>query len=688
MRAAIAANLGTEFHRAVDRGRDGELLRAARRRLRGHRARTSPRRTSRRASAATSVMALSNKFGWLVLTTGNKSELSVGYATLYGDMAGGFAVLKDVYKGLVYRLVRWRNEVAGRELVPASVLERPPSAELRHEQRRRGLASPLRRARRDPRGLHRGGPGRGRAGGPRAAGRRRGARDRAWSTARSTSAARRRRGSRSPRGPSAATGGCRSRTATRALPARARAPSPRAQVSRRGQAARARPSSPASGAQRPSSSVKSTSQTQVVRPRWRTARVGVHGALGHGAQEGRVVRLAHGDAAVARRPARRWRPTRASRRARRRRRRARARRAGDTRSSTGTRARAVSLPASRISKPSTWSSVPLGRAGSRPPGRSPGAAYSSPSWLPSTSSPRSSAPSSSWCSGAARTTSELSEMLGMPETRVRELAREALVDLAPLSGRGVEEDWRGQLADYVLGQQSGPEATATRGHLRRSEAARTWARSLLDSLEQLYDNGSMPAIPEGSAAAALAGPTRRRRAATARRRRRDQAPARAGRWPARSPRWRCWRCWCGRSGAHRATTTAAARTRPPPAPRRQRNASRRGGGARPGQAASRAGAGHRAPAEHAQVRLPVLALQQQGQRTLAGRAGHRCEGNPGGDRATCPSGFEKYRYFDLSKEPIGGPQGALRRESCCAAPMPKLGKRRRARRSRGSARSC
>jgi NAD+ synthase (glutamine-hydrolysing) len=81
------------------------------------------------------VMALSNKFGWLVLATGNKSEMSVGYATLYGDMAGGFAVLKDVYKGQVYRLVRWRNEQEGRELVPATVLERPPSAELRHEQR-------------------------------------------------------------------------------------------------------------------------------------------------------------------------------------------------------------------------------------------------------------------------------------------------------------------------------------------------------------------------------------------------------------------------------------------------------------------------------------------------------------------------------------------------------------------------
>jgi NAD+ synthase (glutamine-hydrolysing) len=80
------------------------------------------------------VMALSNKFGWLVLTTGNKSEMSVGYATLYGDMAGGFAVLKDVFKGWVYELVRWRNVDAGRELVPVSVLDRPPSAELRADQ--------------------------------------------------------------------------------------------------------------------------------------------------------------------------------------------------------------------------------------------------------------------------------------------------------------------------------------------------------------------------------------------------------------------------------------------------------------------------------------------------------------------------------------------------------------------------
>ncbi len=81
------------------------------------------------------MMALSNRHGWLVLTTGNKSEMSVGYATLYGDMAGGFAVIKDVPKMLVYELVRRRNQRAGRELVPASVIERPPSAELRPDQR-------------------------------------------------------------------------------------------------------------------------------------------------------------------------------------------------------------------------------------------------------------------------------------------------------------------------------------------------------------------------------------------------------------------------------------------------------------------------------------------------------------------------------------------------------------------------
>ena len=75
-------------------------------------------------------MALSNKFGYLVLTTGNKSEMSVGYATLYGDMAGGFAVIKDVPKQLVYELARYRNAV-----IPLRVLEKAPTAELRPNQK-------------------------------------------------------------------------------------------------------------------------------------------------------------------------------------------------------------------------------------------------------------------------------------------------------------------------------------------------------------------------------------------------------------------------------------------------------------------------------------------------------------------------------------------------------------------------
>ena len=80
-------------------------------------------------------MSLSNKFGGLVLTTGNKSELATCYSTLYGDMAGGFSVIKDVPKMLVYALARDRNERAGRDLVPESVLDKPPSAELRPDQR-------------------------------------------------------------------------------------------------------------------------------------------------------------------------------------------------------------------------------------------------------------------------------------------------------------------------------------------------------------------------------------------------------------------------------------------------------------------------------------------------------------------------------------------------------------------------
>jgi NAD+ synthase (glutamine-hydrolysing) len=82
----------------------------------------------------TLLMALSNKFGWLVVATGNKSELSVGYSTLYGDMAGGFALIKDVFKTDVFRLARHLNERAGRELIPQTIIDRAPSAELRDDQ--------------------------------------------------------------------------------------------------------------------------------------------------------------------------------------------------------------------------------------------------------------------------------------------------------------------------------------------------------------------------------------------------------------------------------------------------------------------------------------------------------------------------------------------------------------------------
>jgi NAD+ synthase (glutamine-hydrolysing) len=131
---ALAANLGTEtvelpIEPAVDAYDDV---------LRDAFAGSAPDLTEENLQArirGNLLMALSNKFGWLVLTTGNKSEMSVGYSTLYGDLAGGFGVIKDVPKTLVYELVRHRNAVAGRDLVPSSILERAPSAELRADQR-------------------------------------------------------------------------------------------------------------------------------------------------------------------------------------------------------------------------------------------------------------------------------------------------------------------------------------------------------------------------------------------------------------------------------------------------------------------------------------------------------------------------------------------------------------------------
>ncbi|MGI8846596.1 MAG: anti-sigma factor domain-containing protein [Thermoleophilaceae bacterium] len=129
---------------------------------------------------------------------------------------------------------------------------------------------------------------------------------------------------------------------------------------------------------------------------------------------------------------------------------------------------------------------------------------------------------------------ELGTMLGMPTSRVRELARESLVKLSPVSAAAVDADWRGQLADYLLNQQSGPEGTATKGHLRRSEAARGWARSVLDSLEQLYDSVNIPTIPEGEPAAAPRRERKPRREKKAKPAKDDDAEA-TPRKPSRAP---------------------------------------------------------------------------------------------------------------------------------------------------------
>jgi sigma-70-like protein len=94
---------------------------------------------------------------------------------------------------------------------------------------------------------------------------------------------------------------------------------------------------------------------------------------------------------------------------------------------------------------------------------------------------------------------QIGAMLDLPPARVRELARDALGELAPTTAELVDPQWRGQVADYILGEQTGPEAQATRGHLKRSEPARIWAYSLLDALADFYQEGSRPEIPVGEA---------------------------------------------------------------------------------------------------------------------------------------------------------------------------------------------
>jgi hypothetical protein len=252
---------------------------------------------------------------------------------------------------------------------------------------------------------------------------------------------------------------------------------------------------------------------------------------------------------------------------------------------------------------------------------------------------------------------ELSDMLGMPETRVRELARDALVDLAPMSAKRVEEDWRGQLADYVLGQQTGPEATATRGHLRRSEPARTWARSLLDSLHQLYDNGSLPAIPEGER------PARVRRepgtgggvaAGDILRRRRGVAAAGAGLLAAILLAVLVWPIGLLTGGDDSSGSSGQAAAAPASV-----------GSGTPAGAAVVLGQGKQRAVQVQATGLVPSTQQFAYQFWLydsQGKAkslGAQVTDKKGTLQAVgyLPAGFERYRYFDLSREPIGGPKG-------------------------------
>ena len=261
-----------------------------------------------------------------------------------------------------------------------------------------------------------------------------------------------------------------------------------------------------------------------------------------------------------------------------------------------------------------------------------------------------------------KTYAELSELLGVPEPRVRELARDALVELAPVSVRAVEEDWRGQLADYVLGQQAGPEASATKGHLRRSEAARSWTRSLLDSLEGLYPNGSMPSVPEGE---------RGRRASAA-----AKAPAGSGLAAATDPAVRRRRLLAA-GGALAALALVAVLLWPigvltgdddEPEPAAE-------------QAAAGAGDGQNTPAQTTGAPAGIaIVVEQNGRRQLLVQAA-RLE--PSGQReayevwlyndqgdartlggqvtdqqgnyqaiGTLPADFEQYRFIDISREPL------------------------------------
>ncbi|MCX5686171.1 MAG: NAD+ synthase [Candidatus Omnitrophica bacterium] len=129
---AVAANLGIKFITISIEQIFKLFLMSLEPKFEGHGRDTAEENLQARIRGNT-LMALSNKFGWMVLTTGNKSEMSTGYATLYGDMAGGFAVIKDVYKTMVYKLAKYRNSI--NKVIPDSIIEKEPTAELKPNQR-------------------------------------------------------------------------------------------------------------------------------------------------------------------------------------------------------------------------------------------------------------------------------------------------------------------------------------------------------------------------------------------------------------------------------------------------------------------------------------------------------------------------------------------------------------------------
>jgi NAD+ synthase (glutamine-hydrolysing) len=131
--AALAKNLGIKFLTLGIEDAFKAYLKTLKGVFKGHKPDAAEENIQARIRGNI-LMALSNKFGWLVLTTGNKSELAMGYCTLYGDLAGGFAILKDVPKTLVYELAAYRNS-AGKPVIPQAVFTKPPSAELRPNQK-------------------------------------------------------------------------------------------------------------------------------------------------------------------------------------------------------------------------------------------------------------------------------------------------------------------------------------------------------------------------------------------------------------------------------------------------------------------------------------------------------------------------------------------------------------------------